>query len=189
MATVTKMLFIDTETTGLDATARVIQVGAVPVVLTEAGRLEQEGPGMEWTLPSDGLVWSMGAAMVNGWPKAYVGKQVTYPDAFLSSFTELAHKRMICGHNVAFDKRMLEQSFPSRILSGASHRSVDSQSLAFYLVVRGKIPSTGLKVCHEYFAARGQPLFDNEDLQHTALADAMASFRLAKYLLEDMGAE
>jgi DNA polymerase III epsilon subunit-like protein len=189
-----KVLFIDTETTGLDPKVHgVIQIGAVLAEL-EGGRLVEKD-AREWNLPSDGLVWQKGAALVNGWPGRYEEAMEVVPFwAFSELLGMVGSSRkdvLLGGHNVGFDVDFLDAAWAkgwtgshvstsSTFRGNFSHRRVDSQSMAFPLVALGIVPSAGLAALADYYP----DLFDDRTAQHTALADARASMRLTNRLIQ-----
>lgn len=181
-----KYLFIDTETTGLDPDKHeVIQLGVVvadvqPGPLGSAFSVRRSWEA--WFEPRWPDLAEPEALRVNGYPARWQGRVMADRKSALQMLLADAKGAILAGHNVGFDIAFLDSECLGEDLPllsrTASHRKLDTQSLAMLDYVTGQIPGAGLKSLHERYG-----LFADASEQHTALADALASLRLANVYL------
>lgn len=94
------------------------------------------------------------------------------------SALEFDEPAILAGHNVAFDRMFLTKlshDIGQYWFEGLSHRTLDTFSLIFQLVVNGKAPDTALPSdgALEYFNIKVDP-----SIRHTAIGDAWATREL-----------
>lgn len=178
-----KILFIDTETGGVDPARDSLLSLALLVWAEGEARASTE------ILINDGVLHvTQEALAINGidleeHKKIAVGPQEVLAifDAFLEQHFKLEEKIVLGGHNIGFDVNFL-QTFLQRYGNGQesrfSHRHVDTTSILFYLYLTGKI---NRKI------VSSQDAFDYFGIQvegrHTALGDVRATAQLFSRLI------
>lgn len=183
------LLFIDTETGGLDPRKHsLLSVGLV------VGDAQGVANSLEILIRHEPYVVSAGGMKVNRIDLVAHAAAALEPDMALGvmnvfldqHFPHLCKPIILAGHNVGFD-----QAFLGAFLDGMghhleprfSHRVVDTHSLAAALRDAGKLPIENLS---------STALFDHfgilvpEDKRHTALGDALGTFELYWKLVELM---
>ena len=175
------LLFIDTETGGLDpASHSLLSVGLVvgdgPKVLNSLEILIRHEP---YVVSAGGMAVNR-IDLVQHTAAALEPKMaLTVLDVFLDQhFPHMCQPILLAGHNVAFD-----MAFLGRFLAGQgraleprfSHRTVDTHSLAAGLRDAGRLPMENLSST-ALFAHFGIEVA--EARRHTALGDALATFEL-----------
>jgi DNA polymerase III epsilon subunit-like protein len=181
------LLFIDTETGGLDPTAHsILSLGAV---LWRDGSIVDT---LELFIAEETSVVDQEAMAVNAidlrWLRAHgvrPTEAVVRFQRFLEQHTPRAipSKQVLAGHNVAFDVAFLRRLYK---LAGQerswsfSHRLLDTASIVQYLIVAGLLPLQGAS-SDEVFRYFGIEL--ERGKRHTALGDARATVILFEKLL------
>ena len=183
------MLFLDTETGGLDPLSH---------SLLSLGLVVGDGPrvanSLEILIRHEPYVVTGGGMKVNRIDLVQHSAGALDPpialsvlDVFLDQhFPHMCKPIILAGHNVGFD-----QAFLGAFLEGLghhleprfSHRVVDTHSLAAALRDAGKLPLDNLS-SSALFAHFGIEV--PEDQRHTALGDALATFELYWKLVERM---
>jgi DNA polymerase III epsilon subunit-like protein len=183
------MLFLDTETGGLDPRSH---------SLLSLGLVVGEGPrvanSLEILIRHEPYVVSAGGLKVNRIDLVRHSEAALDPpmaltvlDVFLDQhFPHRCQPITLAGHNVGFDQAFLDRFLASQgraLEPRFSHRLVDTHSLAAGLREAGRLPlellsSTAL------FAHFGIEVPDER--RHTALGDALATFDLYWKLVELM---
>ena len=175
------LLFIDTETGGLDpASHSLLSVGLV------VGDGSKVLNSLEILIRHEPYVVSAGGMAVNRIDLVRHSAAALEPkmaltvlDVFLDQhFPHMCQPILLAGHNVAFD-----MAFLGRFLAGQgraleprfSHRTVDTHSLAAGLRDAGRLPMENLSST-ALFAHFGIEVA--EARRHTALGDALATFEL-----------
>ncbi|HTI07678.1 MAG TPA: 3'-5' exonuclease [Puia sp.] len=173
-----KILFIDTETGGIDPKTNSLLSLALVVWK------EMEIKASLEILINDGILNVTEKAMeINGIQLEEHKKKAVTPfvalqqfDSFLKEHFEEDEKIVLGGHNITFDVNFLNAfltingySFQQRF----SHRHVDTASILFYLYLTGKIKRkiTSSQDAFEYFGITVQG-------RHTALGDVLATAQL-----------
>jgi DNA polymerase III epsilon subunit-like protein len=175
------MLFLDTETGGLDPHSH---------SLLSLGLVVGDGPkvshSLEILIRHEPYVVSGGGLAVNRIDLVAHSRDALDPavaltvlDVFLDQhFPHMCKPVILAGHNVGFD-----QAFLKAFLAGQgrameprfSHRVVDTHSIASALRDAGRLPLANLSST-ALFAHFGIEV--PEDKRHTALGDALATFEL-----------
>lgn len=183
------LLFIDTETGGLDP--RKHSLLSLGLVVGEAGQVARS---LEILIRHDPYVVSGGGLKVNRIDLVKHTAEGLDPrtaldvlDVFLDQhFPHLCKPITLAGHNVAFDAAFLEAFLEGQgraLEPRFSHRTVDTHSLAAALRDAGKLPLENLGST-SLFAHFGIQV--PEEKRHTALGDALATFELYWKLVELM---
>jgi len=173
-----KILFIDTETGGIDPS--IDSLLSIGLVVWKESRII----GEKEILVNDGVLHVTDQALaINGidleeHKKAAVspGQAIQAFDEFLAQYFEAGEKVTLGGHNINFDVNFLKTfltknnySFQQRF----SHRHVDTASVLFYLYLTGKLKQK---------IVSSQDAFDFFGItvtgRHTALGDAVATATL-----------
>ncbi|HEY4064439.1 MAG TPA: 3'-5' exonuclease [Puia sp.] len=178
-----KILFIDTETGGIDAATNSLLSLALVVWKETEIRASME------ILINDGVLNVTAKAMeINGIDLEEHKKNAVTPaiavqqfDAFLKEHFQEGEKIVLGGHNITFDVNFLNTfltrngyNFQKRF----SHRFVDTATVLFYLYLTGKIKKK---------IVSSQDAFDYFGIivegRHTALGDAVATAQLFSQLV------
>jgi DNA polymerase III epsilon subunit-like protein len=178
-----KILFIDTETGGMDPkTHSLLSLGLV------VWKEMEIGASLE-ILINDGILHVTEAALeINGIQLEEHKEKAVTPfvalqqfDRFLKEHFEEDEKIVLGGHTINFDVNFLNAflaingyNFYQRF----SHRHVDTASILFYLYLTGKIKRkiTSSQDAFDYFGISVQG-------RHTALGDALATAQLFSKLV------
>jgi DNA polymerase-3 subunit epsilon len=182
MSKVQRLIFVDTETTGLDPELHeVIEIafvmadirdGRLIVVDTWESKIKPEA--LERADPR--------ALAVNGYcdedwqdaPEAY--------HVWRSAWYRVQDKRaMLCGHNVGFDVRFMIEAWKrhGHGRPAFDYRTIDTYAYALPYLIDGRVDSISLsKVCEAIGIKTGRA--------HSAMADALASFELARRAMKAM---
>ena len=178
-----KILFIDTETGGLDAKKHSLLTVALAVY--EDGIIIDE---KEWLIKHRDYVVTPKALEVNridiiehdaiAVDSYIVNTQII---KFLDNF-DFKEKPVIAGHNVEFDNGFMVELFNSNNKSWnkyVSHRKLDTCSLINYLIITGKIDlkSASLEESIKYFKIE-------TEARHTAKHDVRATIKLFECINE-----
>jgi len=183
------MLFLDTETGGLDPRSH---------SLLSLGLVVGDGPkvvhSLEILVRHEPYVVSAGGLRVNRINLVEHSEQALDPpialsvlDVFLDQhFPHRCQQIVLAGHNVAFDRAFLEVFLASQgraLEPRFSHRLVDTHSLAAGLRDAGRLPLADLNstALFAHFAIEVPA-----EQRHTALGDALATFALYWKLVECM---
>jgi len=183
------MLFIDTETGGLDPGSH---------SLLSLGLVVGDGPALANSLEilfrHEPYVVSAGGMKVNRIDLARHDEAALDPpvalavlDVFLDQhFPHRCQPIILAGHNVGFDRAFLKAFLASRgrdLEPRFSHRVVDTHSLASGLRDAGRLPleNLGSTALFAHFGIEPPP-----EQRHTALGDAVATFHLYWKLVELM---
>lgn len=178
-----KILFIDTETGGIDPANNSLLSLAL-VVWKES----EIGASMEILIDDGVLNVTQKALEINGIDLEEHKKNAVSPalaieklNGFLKQHFQDDEKITLGGHNITFDVNFLNTfltrngfSFQQRF----SHRFVDTATILFYLYLTGKLKSkiTSSQDAFDYF---GIPV----EGRHTALGDVIATARLFSRLV------
>jgi len=183
------LLFIDTETGGLDP--RKHSLLSVALVVGEGPKVVNS---LEILIRHDPFVVSAGGMKVNRIDLVRHAAAALDPDMALGvmnvfldqHFPHQCNPIILAGHNVAFDQAFLGAfvaSLGHHLEPRFSHRTVDTHSLASALRDAGKLPLDNLG-SSALFAHFG--ILVPEEQRHTALGDALATFELYWKLVELM---
>lgn len=159
------LVFLDTETTGLDPRKHeLLEIAAVrttPDGLTVKGEYERRVVPLRIS-DADPV-----ALNVNGYrPEEW--RDAVPPLQALSELQAFAADAVIVGHNVNFDLSFLDALAHSNNVSNTWYKyKVDTVSLAWPLYVTGKIEKPSLEALETYFGYRRQQ-------RHRALVDVRA---------------
>lgn len=183
------LLFIDTETGGLDPRTH---------SLLSVGLVVGDGPvlanSLEVLIRHDPFVVSAGGMGVNRIDLVRHAAAALDPDMALGvlnvfleqHFPHRCQPIILAGHNVGFDQAFLGaflERLGHRLEPRFSHRTVDTHAIAAALRDAGKLPLEDLG-SSSLFAHFGIEV--PEEKRHTALGDALATFRLYWNLVELM---
>ncbi len=174
-----KLIFIDTETTGLSPTTHeIIEIGIVqvdPITLNDFDQAEYK------VLPqsiatADERALAMNHYSFMSWRGAKPFQDEVGP--YLSKLS--TPKSIICGHNIKFDIAFLESMYSkySPELSFSYGGTLDTQSLAKHLAVA--TPSYRLGVLCQKFGVEIET-----SKQHSALYDILANVALFKSMFRN----
>jgi len=175
------LLFIDTETGGLDP--RKHSLLSVALVVGDAGGVANS---LEILVRHEPYVVSAGGMKVNRIDLVQHTAGALEPDIALGvmnvfldqHFPHICKPIILAGHNVGFDQAFLGaflESLGHSLEPRFSHRVVDTHSLAAALRDAGKLPLDNLSST-ALFAHFGIEV--PEEKRHTALGDALATFEL-----------
>jgi DNA polymerase III epsilon subunit-like protein len=183
------LLFIDTETGGLDP--RQHSLLSVALVVGEGPRVANR---LEILIRHEPFVVSAGGMKVNRIDLVQHAAAALDPDMALGvmnvfldqHFPHLCKPIILAGHNVGFDQAFLGtflESLGHHLEPRFSHRVVDTHSLAAALRDAGKLPldNLGSSALFAHFGIQVP-----EDKRHTAMGDALATFELYWNLVELM---
>jgi DNA polymerase III alpha subunit (gram-positive type) len=175
---------IDCETGGLDPKDHCIIDLAAQVVEINGSNLDP-GAFFQAKIKPDRPV-SRGAAQVNGytarkWKNAARAHQVlgAFNDWLASVISEYSTAPMWCGANPLFDLRFYNSDrkrFGLPLVDGLHYRTIDIQSMAFPLLVQGKVKSLSLSSLRTWAGCSGKQ-------KHTAQADVMDTCQVLAALL------
>ncbi|MEP7318648.1 MAG: 3'-5' exonuclease [Panacibacter sp.] len=178
-----KILFIDTETGGLDPSKNSLL--SLALVVWQ----EFEIVGSKEILINDGLLNSTPQALkINGINLEEHKKNAFHPKEVLKEFDDFLNfhflsneKITLAGHNINFDVNFLKYFLLENNYSyfkRFSHRYVDTATILYYLYLSGKIKQKAIS---------SQEAFDlfgiSVEGRHTALGDAIATAKLFTILL------
>jgi DNA polymerase III epsilon subunit-like protein len=183
------LLFIDTETGGLDP--RKHSLLSVALVVGEGPKVTHS---LEILIRHEPFVVSAGGMKVNRIDLVKHAAAALDPDMALGvmnvfldqHFPHLCKPITLAGHNVAFDQAFLGafvEGLGHSLEPRFSHRVVDTHSLAAALRDAGKLPLENLG-SSALFAHFGIEIPDAQ--RHTAMGDALATFELYWKLVELM---
>lgn len=178
-----KILFIDTETGGIDPANNSLLSLALVVWKESAIKASME------ILINDGVLNVTAKALeINGIDLEEHKKKAISPavaiqqfDNFLKEHFQEDEKITLGGHNITFDVNFLNAfltrygySFQRRF----SHRSIDTSSILFYLYLTGKLKKkiVSSQEAFDYFGITVQG-------RHTALGDVLATAQLFSMLI------
>ena len=180
-----RVVVVDTETGGLDPLYHsILSVGLV----SGDGRKQ-----LEFYVAEPEIVTHPRSMAINRLDPAVIAAEGLDPvaaceriDRFLESL-EVPRPVMMVGHNIAFDIAFLRRMYrlagrPLPVDFG--HRTVDTHTLMWSLVARGKLPPhvRGSDAAFAHFDIAPPP-----EKRHTALGDAIATRDLLERLLEMIG--
>lgn len=167
-------LVIDTETTGLDtATARIVEIGAVPIA---RGRLEaDEGIGL---LINPGVSIPPLATAVHGITNAMVEDASPFRQVW-ERIQPRAEGRILIGHSIGFDLAVLANETARAGLNWRKPRSLCVRLLTSLL--EAELPDHSLETIAAYL---GVPMAQ----RHRALGDATTAARIFLALLPKLQA-
>jgi len=183
------MLFLDTETGGLDPRSHSLL--SLGLVVGDGPRLTHS---LEILIRHEPYVVSAGGMKVNRIDLVQHSALALEPDMALTvldvfldqHFPHRCQPVILAGHNVQFDQAFLATFLAShgRTLEPRfSHRMVDTHSMAAALRDAGQLPLDNLS-SSALFAHFGIEL--PEEKRHTALGDSLATFELYWKLVELM---
>jgi DNA polymerase III epsilon subunit-like protein len=177
-----KILFLDTETTGLDIIQHeIIQVGYIVLDYDGCGDgnilVEKEIKIRPLHLESA----SMEALKINGF-SAYDWKYSEPFERYANHLKEvLEYADLLVGQNLIFDLRFIKQAFSNLNMEYPKFPNyVDTKNMAEFLLKEGTVPSTSMdKLCKHFnitFSGRA----------HNALADCERTMKIWKILLKSV---
>ena len=181
-------LFLDTETGGLDPSSHSLLT--LGLVVGDATGLKDQ---LELAIRHEPYVVSGGGMKVNRIDLAAHHETALSPeaalealDAFLDRHFEREASLTLVGHNIAFDRAFLGAFLASQhrdLEPRFHHRCVDTFAVAAALRDAGRlnIPKLSSDALFAHFQVEPP-----EALRHTALGDAVATFRLYWKLVEAM---
>ena len=181
------LVFVDTETTGLDArTHEIIEIGLIRVSQNWQGENPEFAVVSQWSVkihPRNIATADPDPLRVNGYNVADWSEAVTIEEA-LKTFVEKTDGAIMVAHNVAFDAGFLDTNFSKYgIVNKMHYHRLDTVSMA-YSVIRNTPPVVRYSLAElcKYFG------IVNEN-PHSALADARADFEVFKKLMNYGGTE
>lgn len=172
-----KVLFMDTETGGLDPEKHSLLTVALAVY--EDGKILDE---KEWFIKHKDYSVTSKALEINNinlveHNKIAMDTKIAVVDIIQFIFKNFSvEKAVIAGHNVEFDYKFLDKLFKGEtefINRYLSHRKLDTCSLINFLMISGKIDieSASLETCINYFKIEA-------NARHTAKDDVRATITL-----------
>lgn len=184
-----KILFIDTETGGLDATKHSLLTIALAVYSN--GKILAE---KDWLVKHDEYVVTAKALEVNNIDIVCHNAIAVESRAVVQEIIQFIQdnfgrkeKPVIAGHNVEFDNGFMVKLFEdekSTWSKHVSHRKLDTCSLINYLMITGKIylNSASLEASIKHFDIQ-------TEARHTAKDDVRATIKLFEQINKRMGGE
>ena len=179
----TELVFVDIETTGLDARIHeIIEIAFVRVTQTWASNQKPIFEKMfEWSAkikPEHLDVADPVALRINGYVASEWTESIPLEQA-LTEFSEKTAGAIMVAHNVAFDAEFLDEKFAKFGIKNMMHyHRLDTLSLAFGIL--HSAPDIGRyslgELC-KYFGIINERA-------HSALSDARADFELFKKLMD-----
>lgn len=182
-----RLLFIDTETGGLDPEKHSLL--SLALVVWE----DREIMGSQEFLINDGILSVTQEALAINRIDIGMHRQsaISPPQAVEQMFAFTGkhfppeHKITLAGHNVHFDTRFLGtflKKNDKEFSNYFSHRVIDTSSILYYLYLSGKIKHKAISsdAAFELFGIEAEG-------RHTALGDAVATARLFTKLLDLIG--
>jgi DNA polymerase III subunit epsilon len=185
---ITNLLVLDLETSGVNPFQNdVLAVGLVPFHRPELARTIYVRPTeVHWNEYARRNFAKFEAA----WERGAVppGEACAQVEAYVDELTHGKSATLI-GHNIGFDQAFLRKlAFAGGRdqLRGISHRALDTHTLLYLLHAAGKLPADAVSSdgAFRHFAIEVP-----ESERHTAVADALATRKLFKRLLERLGDE
>jgi DNA polymerase-3 subunit epsilon len=183
-----RLLFLDTETGGLDSAAHSLL--SLGLVVGAADGIHEQA---EILVKHEPYVVTGGGMKVNRIDLARHHEVALPPvqalealDAFLSRHFEEGASITLVGHNIAFDRAFLGTFLMAHGRSlepRFHHRCIDTHSVAAALRDAGRLPLDKLSSDALFAHFDVKPA---EPLRHTALGDAVATFHLYWKLVEAM---
>lgn len=181
-----KILFIDTETGGLDPIENsLLSIGLVVwqdyrildkiEILINDGKLNVTENALQ--INNINIERHKNIALI---PK----DAITLMDAFLSKHFSRFEKITLAGHNINFDINFLKAFLLTNGISFGerfSHRSIDTSSILYFLYLAGKLEAN-INSSSSAFNKFNIQISD----RHTALADALATAELFSKLLKQI---
>lgn len=152
---VVDMVFIDLETSGLDANeSEIVEVAAMRV---DALTLEHKGEFHAFVLPTKPVPFEV--ARLNGYDEeTWVEGRAVPLAVALAGLNPLLEGACQAGQNPDFDRRFLEAGARStgiQLAKFGSYRQIDVGTLAWPLVLAGLLPTTGLDLSTQFFRVPG----------------------------------
>jgi DNA polymerase-3 subunit epsilon len=185
----TRLLVIDTETSGLDPARH--SVLALAAVVWDDGRITGSFETHVWEPEMEVDPESLAINQIDlQWlqreghsPAAAVGAFEAFLDKAFPA-TKNNEKVRLVGHNLGFDLPFLKALYAKAGCEYArrfSHRSIDTASILGALIVAGRLglPEAGSSAAFTYFG-----IAPATDRRHTALGDAIATAHLLTRLVE-----
>ena len=176
-----RLAFIDLETTGLDVyTHEIIEIGCVLVeTYTEGNDIKLSViEEFEYKIAPQNISLANPTALkVNGykkedWYDALLIKEV------LNILARKTQDAIMVGHNVTFDYMFLDRAFKSQKIQNTMHyHLLDTISIAHAKLHTNEVQKYSLYALCEQFGIKNEH-------QHTALADARATYELYQKLME-----
>ncbi len=182
----TRLLVLDTETGGLDATRHSLLT--LGLVAWEDGRVLE---ALELAVRQEPYVVTGGGMKVNRIDLATHHAAAAEPDVVIAQLETFCTRHFgsgpitLVGHNVAFDRAFLGAFLASQgraLEPRFHHRTVDTHALAFGLQQAGRLPAA-LKLSSDGLFAHFGILVPPAQ-RHTALGDALATAELYGKLVE-----
>ena len=169
------LVFVDVETTGLDPFEHaIVEVAALKVDPATFGILDRFESRVR--PPADAAL-DPAALRVNGYtPDAWAGAP---PEAeVMPKLADVLRGSVVAGHNVAFDWAFVRAALRRTgvALVDVDHHLLDTASLAWPLLRRGRVPSLSLRALCDHFRVPN-------DGAHRALADVLRTVRLYRHLM------
>lgn len=173
--------FVDVETTGLDPTKS--DPIEIAVVTVDAKTLEEIRRWDMKMFPGSGLR-DPEALAVNGytddeWKDSYNAGHCAWSHQVLRAAV-VTHigSSTVAGHNPWFDVGFIKKHCPSDLMfDPAGHHLIDTCSMAFPLLIAGKIESLSLDSLCAYFDIKRPKI-------HRALPDALAELQVCRELTQ-----
>lgn|GEM_PF-1166064 len=171
------LVFIDTETSGLDAANPQHEVLEIAVVRLNPLTMERRGVAHLYFLPEHPV--GPAAAAINGYSADLWRDRAARPIGdSLARLTPLFDGATPAGQNIDFDMRFLAREY-GRIGNATpafDYHRVDLMSLAYPLVLAGLLPGVSLKYQTRYFELGEQ--------RHTAMEDVLHEIEVFERVME-----
>lgn len=174
------LAFIDIETTGLDVTRHeIIEIGCVLVQQDWSTEIPTfvVKDSFEFKIQPQHIEYADKTALkINGYAKSDWKHSVPLKEA-LAQLAQKTQDAIMVGHNVTFDFLFLDHAFKATGVKNLMHyHLLDTISIAYTKLHERDIQKYSLYVLTEQFGIKNEK-------QHTALADAQATFELYKKLM------
>ena len=169
------LAFVDVETTGLDPwTHAIVEVAVLRVDPDTYAMLDQFQSRVR---PPPDVPVEADAARLNGYsPEAWADAPAEAE--VLPRVAEALRGSLVAGHNVAFDWSFLRAAFRRAgvVPADVDHHLLDTASLAWPLLRRGRVPSLSLRVLCAHFNIPS-------DGAHRAMPDVLRTVLLYRHLM------
>ncbi len=173
------LLFIDTETTGLEAKEHgIIEIALVRTTPDASKILWQYSTKI--VLEPDRYKVDQRALEINGYSLEKWASACTLEDVMDYVISNVSFNDQLSGHNVNFDINFLKESILRcrRNIPKFYYHTVDTMSLGQLLVAKGYITNVKLVTLTNYFGIKHEA--------HTALGDCLGSLEVYRKFLEFM---
>ncbi len=169
------LVFFDTETTGLDLTHEIIEIGLIKAKARTFEVISEKDIKIK---PMHLETASSDALFINGYNDTEWAQAVDLKTG-LQEFLSYTQGTMLVGHNLAFDWMQIKKSLEQcGLQQNYYYKGLDTFSLAWQkLRTKAKLRRYSLKELSDYFGV-------NQGQAHRAIDDARTTYQIFKKLSE-----